>query len=88
MRILENISSDFCVGFSASKEPNVIIRADKLSVHLKTANIPKLKALELKFAFHNSQSKNHTSNPELDGRIAKLSRILNLLIQNPDTNQF
>ena len=78
LQILKRVNNDFCLTNSLHKNTILHIRCDKLSVHKAVADNPKVKQMKIQLEFHEStrNSKNHIA--ELDGRLAKISKILNL----------
>ena len=88
IKMLSKINIDFCATNSIHKKSTLHIRCDKLQVHVSSAVDDRVKNMNIKLDFHESFSNSKNSIAELDGRLAKISRILNLEMQDKNKNIF
>ena len=84
LQMLDKIKNDFCFMSSRGESKTIRILSDKLSCHVKAAKNAKLDDLNIKLEFHQSKSLSPNKLPELDGRLAKLSKFLRQEMTNPD----
>ena len=76
--IVLRISDDFLFFKRTPTNPSLQIRCDQLPAHVAAAGDIRLKERGISITFHDPTSAEGKQIPELDGRIAKISRIMNV----------
>ena len=78
--IVLRISDDFLFFKKATNSPSLEIRCDQLTAHVAAAKDFRLAERGISLVFHDPKSAGGKQIPELDGRIAKLSKFMNSIV--------